>query len=339
MDRLLKKANYIPGTDFLVIVGDVLQHGMDNIRALEYVMKLAKNDRVYVLMGNNDIICVRMAYQYEFERFQQCYYGLRSNAFKQMAKTLGFEECHEDNWLQMREAVLAEYSEMLEFVRDLETCVETDEHIFVHAGLENRPDWQNTSDKYAITVPWFMRETNPTDKWLIVGHNPVYNYPACNATNLPVFDYDKKIIGIDGGMTIKQAGQINLLIITKYGSEYSYETLWDTASPKAKVIRDFSSDLKPQYIDWQRHDIEILDGSNYLVKVRDRVTGNEGLVAENQIYWYDGIPHVYLFLSSFPTVKAGDDVYVFSKDENMAFVTAPNGQVGWIPTDTIENFE
>lgn len=335
MDRLLKKANYAPGVDFLVVVGDVLQHGSDNIKALEYVIHLAENDRVYVLMGNNDIICSRMAYTYEFDRFRQAY-DVPYNAFKQMAHTVGFEECCEDNWLQMREAVLTEYSDMLEFVRDLPTCVETEEHIFVHAGLENCPDWQNTSDKYAITVPWFMREQNPTDKWLVVGHNPVYNYPVCNATNLPVFDCDKKIIGIDGGMTIKQAGQINLLIITKQGSEYSYETLWDTDAPKATVTNDFASDLKPLYVDWLNHDIEVLDDSDYFVKVRDNVTKYEGLVAKNQIYYFDDKPHIYLFMSSFPTVKKDDEVFVFSKDEKAALVTASNGQVGWIPIEIIE---
>lgn len=71
-------------------------------------------------------------------------------------------------------------------------AIETQEHIFVHAGLENRPDWENADNDYAITVPWFLNMENPTDKWLVVGHFPTYNFEASNCTNLPIFNYEKK---------------------------------------------------------------------------------------------------------------------------------------------------
>lgn len=57
-DRLLKKAKYDPQNDYLVIVGDILEHGSDNIKALEYVKALCdKSDKAILLMGNNDIMC------------------------------------------------------------------------------------------------------------------------------------------------------------------------------------------------------------------------------------------------------------------------------------------
>ena len=75
LDRLLKKAKYDPQNDYLVIVGDILEHGSDNIKTLEYVKALCdKSDKAILLMGNNDIMCSRMAYHYEFKRFQQQFY-------------------------------------------------------------------------------------------------------------------------------------------------------------------------------------------------------------------------------------------------------------------------
>ena len=56
-DRLLKKAKYDPQNDYLVIVGDILEHGSDNIKTLEYVKALCdKSDKAILLMGNNDIM-------------------------------------------------------------------------------------------------------------------------------------------------------------------------------------------------------------------------------------------------------------------------------------------
>ena len=63
LDKLLKKAGYDPKSDYLVIVGDILEHGSDNIKTLEYVKALCdKSDKAVCLMGDNDIMCSRMAY-------------------------------------------------------------------------------------------------------------------------------------------------------------------------------------------------------------------------------------------------------------------------------------
>ena len=89
-DRLpRKRQNMTRKIDYLVIVGDILEHGSDNIKTLEYVKALCdKSDKAILLMGNNDIMCSRMAYHYEFKRFQQQFYRNEHNTFRQMANTL-----------------------------------------------------------------------------------------------------------------------------------------------------------------------------------------------------------------------------------------------------------
>ena len=66
-------------------------------------------------------------------------------------------------------------------------------------------------------------------------------------TNLPIIDSKKKMICIDGGMTIKKACQMNLFIIDKCGENYSHRIIWDTDMPKKTVLKDFSCDMKPVY--------------------------------------------------------------------------------------------
>ncbi len=337
LDRLLKKAKYNPNEDYLVIVGDILEHGEDNLNTLKYVKNLTENsDKCIVLMGNNDFMTVEMAYLYDFNDFQRQFYRNDHNTFRQMARNIGFNDCWEENWLEIRERVLDEFKEYIEFIRDFPTCLETEDFVFVHAGVENRHDWQNTDDIKAITMDWFLRKENPTNKWLAFGHYPVYNYSRCNCTNLPIIDYAKKMIALDGGMTIKQAGQVNLLVITKKNSDYAFESLFDTDTPKMTVLKDFSSDLKPLYVDWEQQDIEVLDDSDYLVKLRDNHTGYEGVIPKNQLYYFDEKPHIYQFMSSFPTVKKNEQVFVFYKDEKMALVITQNGSVGWLPIEIIQ---
>lgn len=336
-DRLLKKAKYDPQNDYLVIVGDILEHGSDNIKTLEYVKALCdKSDKAILLMGNNDIMCSRMAYHYDFKQFQQQFYRNEHNTFRQMANTLGYVDCWEGNWLEIREKVVEKYGELLSFIRDLPTCLETEEYVFVHAGLEDRHDWRNTDDIYAITVPWFLRKENPTGKQLVFGHYPTYNYKRSNVTNLPIIDSEKKMICIDGGMTIKKACQMNMLIIDKCCEDYSHEIIWDTDVPKKTVLKEFSCDLKPVYIDWEKQDITIIEKNGYMTKLRDEYTGGEGYIPESEIWYFDEKPHVYQFLSSFPAVRKGERVSIFDEDETMSLVITENATVGWLPSDIIE---
>lgn len=339
LDKMLKKVNYNPDKDYLIIVGDILEHWSNNISTLKYVYKLCQNEKVYCLLGNNDTFAARMAFSYPYKRFSEKFYyqeyGIE-NAFLQMAKSVGYNHCSEDNWLEIRKAVLSKYGKELEFLRDLPVCLETEKFIFVHAGLENRPDWENTDNTYAITVPWFLRKENPTDKWMIVGHFPTYNYKRSNATNLPIFDNNKKIIAIDGGLSIKSACQMNFLIINKNGDNYSHEVVWDAPFEKKTVKEDFSCNLKPVYVDWSNQDMVILDDKNGIVHLRDNVTGGEGYIPKREVYEKDGNIHVYQFLSSFPTVKEGEHVYCCQEDNNMTLVITKDADVGWIPTSILK---
>ena len=338
-DKLLKQVKYNPNEDYLIIVGDILEHWEKNIETLKYVYELCKNDKAYCILGNNDTFAGRMAFSYPYKRFSEKFYYTEygiDNAFLQMAKSVGYDNCNENNWLDIRKAVIAKYGKELEFLYNLPLCIETDNYVFVHAGLENRPDWKNTDDTFAITVPWFFRKENPTGKWLVVGHYPTYNYKKSNATNLPIFDYDKKIIDIDGGLGIKKACQMNFLIINKNQNEYSHEIVWDTPYNKRKVLKDFSCNLTPQYVDWSNQDIVILERKDEILKVRDNVTGIEGYIPQREVYDFDGKLHVYQFLSSFPTVKRGETVSICGKTNNLYLVITENANVGWLPKNIIK---
>ena len=339
-DKMLESVKYNPDEDYLVIVGDFLEHWNDNLNTLEYVKNLCENsDKAICLLGNNDIRCVKMAFDYDYVKFRKNFVYNRNgneNCFMQMAHNVGFTECTEENFTSMRKAVCDKYGDYLSFIKNLPVCLETEKYVFVHAGVENRPDWENTSDKFAITVPWFMRKENPTGKWLVVGHYPTYNYKRANATNLPLVDEKKKMICIDGGLGIKTACQMNFLIIHKDGENYTHEIKWKSPYPERYVEKDFSCSLTPQYVDWSNQDIEILSEKCGLLKVHDKVRNVCGYIPKRSAYKKDGRITVYQTLSSFPEVKKGEWVNVCSEDNGLLLVITQNGKVGWIPAENID---
>lgn len=332
---VLQKAEYKPGEDFLIIVGDILEHWDNNLSTIRTVMELCKNDRVYCLLGNNDTGVIRMAFTYPYKRFQEKFYW-EGTTYNQMAKSLGFDWCSEENWLDIRAAVYEKYKAELDFMNSRPIAVETQEHIFVHAGLENRPDWENTDNDYAITVPWFLNMENPTDKWLIVGHFPTYNFEASRCTNLPIFDHDKKIIDIDGGLTIKRNCQLNALVINKNGGEYSYDVVWDTFFKKVKVIADYKSEFSPVYTDWSDQDIEALSIDNGLAFVCDNKTGKTGYIPKSKVYDVKENKQIWDFLSAFPPVSKGELVYYVEDSDGYARIIKKSGEVGWISEKYLE---
>lgn len=336
LEAVLKKAEYKPNEDFLIIVGDILEHWDQNLQTLEYVMNLCRNDRVYCLMGNNDYLSFRMAYHYDYDHFMEICRRKPCNTFLQMAKKLGITDFPKENFHQLRAEVAEHFKAELSFMENLPYALETQEHIFVHAGIENRTDWENTSDIYAITHPYWLREEHCSGKWVVTGHFPCYNYKRGNNSNLPIIDCKKKMVCIDGGLTIKHVCQLNALCITKNENDYSYETVWDTFFEKKKVLEDYDSGLEPVYCDPYTNSIEILSTENGLAYVRDLNSGIKGYIPEDKIYKESDRLRLWNNLNAFPSVKKGEIIHFCGITGDYANVITQNGQVGWIPKDIIE---
>ena len=97
--------------------------------------------------------------------------------------------------------------------------------------VENRPDWENSSEQFVLCTPWWIRSGHALDKYVVVGHFPTYNFARGKNTNLPIIDTDKRIIAVDGGCSVKSAGQINAFIINKDGESYSYDNVFEPSEP------------------------------------------------------------------------------------------------------------
>ena len=124
---------------------------------------------------------------------------------------------------QLGEFYRSHFEEELDWLDQLPIAYETDEFIIIHAGIEDIPDWKDTSREFALYAQSFYEKGHQADKMVIVGHWPVVNYRANTvSSNCPLIDLEKKIIAIDGGNQIKKDGQLNALVIEGEDITYTY---------------------------------------------------------------------------------------------------------------------
>ena len=120
----------------------------------------------------------------------------------------------------------------------------------------------------------FRGQGHSFSKYVIVGHWPVTLYNPKVPSAAPLFDYDRKIISIDGGCVLKADGQLNALILP---SEESGDFSWQaydglevyTALDRQEPSQDSIN------IRWGRADLELLEPGEELSRCRHLESGRE----------------------------------------------------------------
>lgn len=333
-EGLLEKCGYSAENDWLFILGDIVEKGNESLAALQYVKKLCENPQVICIKGNNDTMCPRMAFNDDKEKFFSRLKNRPINTYIEMGRALGIDDFSQ-SFEEKRQRVNEKFAAELDFLENLPICIETKRHIFIHAGIENRPDWENTSESFALTTPWYPRCEHSSGKTVVCGHYPTYNFRRSNNTNLPIIDTDKRIIDIDGGASTKYAGQLNAFIINYSGDGYSYDTVYLPLGEEKRVKRTISSDCKPVYVDWEHHCIEVIDRKNDLLYAENEVTKERGLIPEIFTAEWDK-RHSWLNLNIFLSVNEGERFWICYETPEYFLGIAENAQVGFVPKDCIE---
>ena len=326
--KLLDKCEYNPNNDFLFILGDVLERGDDSFKALRNVMKLCENERAYCLMGNNDTLFYRMTYTYTHEHFLERLKNKPNNAFVQAARMLGITNLSEQNIETARKAVKDNFKAELDFLGELPTAVSTQDFIFVHAGLDEREDWQETEETDMLCKWRYLECKNLTGKWVIVGHFPTYCFEASKNTPMPIIDPDKKIIDIDGGIGVKAFGQLNALIIKKDGMNINFDTQFADDYKLAVVQEDCLSNDKYIFAHPYYYNYSFVDKEEDFTTIHIDTTGETGKLLNELVYKRDdGSPQCWYNLNTLANVKKGDVVSVCAEYEKYILILDKNREV------------
>ncbi|MFD3450407.1 metallophosphoesterase [Microbacteriaceae bacterium 4G12] len=237
---LLEKVNF-NAEDYLIINGDLCEKGNNSIGVVNYLMALsATNPHIYITEGNCDTLVEYLLYE-----DPELIHYLRTrkhSILNEWLIQLGYDINEETNIQEIKEILTSHFSKEIKWLTELPTAIETDNYIFVHAGLADIENWKETDRNTAITLPTFLDKSHRADQYVIVGHWPVGNYPSDVPANNPIINQAKKIIAIDGGNAVKANGQLNAFIIHRSPVEDTFSYTYVDHFPTRQVLESFVAD-------------------------------------------------------------------------------------------------
>lgn len=203
----------------LVVIGDLIDRGPDSLKVVNKLMDLKKEhgDKVVVLKGNHEDML--LAWLLESPRELLDYYYSETHT-EMLISFLGKEMYSKLSRKQRATRVIRENKPELNFMRELPLYLETENVIFVHAGInlasENWKD--NEKDMLWIRNEFIYSKLTP-EKRVFFGHTPT---PFMNEKNedgsenygIWVSEDNMKVC-IDGGVSM--GGQLNVLRVDKKG--------------------------------------------------------------------------------------------------------------------------
>lgn len=247
--KLLIEMNYDSDKDYLIIVGDMIEKGHQNIQTLNFIMELEEqHDKVFVLEGNCDALLDDLM---KGENLIPYLKKQQLSLINEWLLTLGIDVREKEITPEMLKKVLQlNFSKEIAWLQQRPTVLESDDFIFVHAGIPEGIDAD--SRETMLTVRDFQTIGHTQDKMVIVGHYPVVNYYDDVHSDLSIIiNEDKRIISLDGGNQLDEAGQLNGLIIHKNKENIMYEQCGIDDFPIHIVTRDYCpSEQKLRNISW-----------------------------------------------------------------------------------------
>lgn len=208
---LLKKVNYNPEKDQLILLGDYVDRGLKSSSVLDQVSNLQLNCGAIILRGNHDQMMLDA-----FNKEDKDSLWIQNGGFSTIESYVGynfFENGFDwDRYLEAKKFIRNHCSDHIEFLKTLKLHHEDENHIYVHAGLH--PMYENWKEQPRENFIWirdiFINNLTTVNKKVVFGHTPVINLHGKSDI---WFSEDK--IGIDGACAYGY--QLNCLEITDYG--------------------------------------------------------------------------------------------------------------------------
>lgn len=328
---LLHEVRYTPD-DYLVIVGDFVEKGDQVIDTIHFIQELDKNEKTFVLAGNCEwalgalLSVPELANQIPLYLQRVSSNGCIRDVYHRLHLDNG-----EETLLGIQKKIAEYLKDELKYISHLPVTLKFNDFLFVHAGIEKRKDYQNSSLSSLLEMQRFYDQGHLLDEIVVVGHLPTSNYFKNYINNNVIIDNKKRIICIDGGTGVKSISQLNALIITSHQGHISYDTKYVQPLPQAVVIRDvYHSQKDIHKIAYPYFEVKILEKESQFSLCLQEETQqilkikNEFLYERNhQIYCLDDYTDCML------SVKKNEKVKVVGIYDQYIYAIYKN-QVGWI---------
>lgn len=340
LQQLLKKIHYNKD-DYLIINGDFVEKGTQTLQTIDFLQKLKReNDKVYVILGNCEYALETLVNDPAFSKQMIHYLNKigKSGIIDQTINQLKIDIKKEDPIL-IQQKVRQQIKPYLDYLQTLPTSIETKDFLFVHAGIEKRKDWKNSSRSSFIEMRSFQKVGHLLDKYVIVGHLPTSNFYKDKIDNDILIDEDKKIISLDGGTGVKAISQLNALIIECHNNHYTFKKEFVQPLKSYIAIADIYQINKDIHkVAWPHFEMEILKrgkdfslckqmNTNYIFDIK-----NEFLYQKNnKTYCLDD------YINYKVSLDKGTIVKLLGIYDNFAYIIKDH-EIGWIPVSILEKY-
>lgn len=192
--ELLKVVKYNPSEDKLILLGDYCDRGQKSKEVIQMIHDLHNEWNIVAVKGNHDDMFLKFLFNDDY--FSEANF-LQNGGQQTLESYCGLDWFKTGGtYKEAKEFILKHYKHHVDFLNLLPYYHETDEFIFVHAGINSMyEDWKLTPPDEMIWIrDIFINNSTMTDKTVIFGHTPCVNL---HETEDIWFGEDK--IGIDGG--------------------------------------------------------------------------------------------------------------------------------------------
>lgn len=337
----LLKSLHFSGRDTLVIVGDLIEKGGNSLETVRYVMRLKQeNPNVYMTMGNVEGSRIGSFFDRSEGNGQRFLDELHwtgkawgCGLFLEILEELGVEisGINGENVAALKERIAAEYRAELDFLWNAPTIITYGNYIFVHAGLPtDKPEALTGEDAFQfLKRDAFLKEKTVFGRCVVVGHWPVSLYREDIDCMNPIFDYERHVIAIDGGCSLKTGAQLNAVVIPEpaaamrdaaaaafddYPAVYAQEA--QEAVPKTVCVKYFDSA------------VELLSETEDMARLKHKSTGVIFDAPKKFLYRRGAELRCDDFINAGLCVQAGDELKLIVQAGGGAIVKK-DGSMGW----------
>lgn len=328
LEALLEQVRYQPGVDQLIILGDFLLKGRENLRTLQRVMELAALPRVTVLRGNCDDILEIIARNYPsggMENFLR-----RSGFCKEVWAKAGMDRWEHLSAQQLLQKLDETIPDELAFIHSLPDIFVTEDFIFVHGGIYDgrQAQFEELDSFDCRKCDDFLGKGFSFDKYVVVGHWPVTSYPQPFADHKPLIDRQRRIISIDGGCSVQWGGQLNALIIEN-GDPERISCSYVDQLLRVRALSNTVSNLSEERMYWGCDTVDVLETHGDVCRVQQQSTGKTYL-CPTELLWKDaqGATHTGDLSNLVLGAQPGDVLKIISRMDRWLYCKK-DGVEGW----------
>lgn len=327
--KLLEKVNY-KENDILILLGDLIEKGNSSLQTLRYIIELSKDKEVHVVSGNCDTLWEDIKSKIDDENLLRYMIFRKNSILNEMCKELLIEVNEKSDISYIKEQIRQNFSYELNWLEQLPHIIETEDFIFVHAGISSE-NLEEQKVNEVISRDAFIEEGLAFSKYVIVGHWPTANYGKEKGCCNPIINKEQKIISIDGGNMIKSEGQLNALIIN--GDNFTFDVVDDFL--KGKIIEEQASNSNTIQISWMDNVIEVLEKGEEFSYCRHKSSKHKLWIKNDRIFEAKDGMRCYDCTDYFISVKKGDVVSIIEKTSKQT-LAKKDGTIGWVHNQKLE---